>query len=51
VITGGNAVIDESMITGEPMPADKLEGDKVTGGTIDGKTVFEMRAEKVGNDN
>jgi len=50
VIFEGNAVIDESMITGEPMPADKAKGDKITGGTINGKTVFEMRAEKVGND-
>jgi Cu2+-exporting ATPase len=50
VITEGNAVIDESMITGEPMPVDKSIGHKVTGGTINGKTVFEMKAEKVGND-
>jgi heavy metal translocating P-type ATPase len=50
VITDGNAVIDESMITGEPMPVDKSKDDKITGGTINGKTVFEMRAEKVGND-
>jgi len=50
IITEGNAVIDESMITGEPMPVDKSKDDKITGGTINGKTVFEMRAEKVGND-
>jgi heavy metal translocating P-type ATPase len=50
VITDGNAVIDESMITGEPMPVEKLKDDKATGGTINGKTVFDMRAEKVGND-
>jgi heavy metal translocating P-type ATPase len=50
VITDGNAVIDESMITGEPMPVDKSKDDKITGGTINGKTVFEMKAEKVGND-
>jgi heavy metal translocating P-type ATPase len=50
VITEGNAVIDESMITGEPMPVDKSKDDKITGGTINGKTVFEMKAEKVGND-
>lgn len=46
----GEAVIDESMITGEPIPVEKSEGDKVTGGTINGKTVFEMKAEKVGSD-
>ena len=50
IITEGTAIIDESMITGEPMPADKSEGDKVTGGTINGKTSFIMKAEKVGSD-
>lgn len=50
VITEGSAVIDESMITGEPMPVDKSKDDKTTAGTINGKTVFEMRAEKVGSD-
>src|SRR5450759_675778 len=50
VVTDGNAFVDESMITGEPMPVDKSKDDKITGGTINGKTVFEMRAEKVGHD-
>jgi Cu2+-exporting ATPase len=50
IINKGSAVIDESMITGEPIPAEKIEGDKVTGGTINGKTVFEMKAVKVGRD-
>jgi Cu2+-exporting ATPase len=50
LITAGNAVVDESMITGEPIPADKTETDKVTGGTINGNTSFEMKAEKVGSD-
>lgn len=50
IIFKGNAVIDESMITGEPIPAEKTEGEKVTGGTINGKTAFEMKAEKVGSD-
>ena len=50
IISDGNAVIDESMITGEPIPADKAVDDKVTGGTINGKTAFEMKAEKVGSD-
>lgn len=49
-ITYGNAVVDESMITGEPMPVDKQKDDKVTGGTINGKTIFEMKAEKVGKE-
>ena len=50
VLTSGTAVVDESMITGEPVPAEKETGSKVTGGTINGKTVFEMKAEKVGSD-
>ena len=50
VIQAGNAVIDESMITGEPIPVEKTIGDKVTAGTINGKTVFEMKALKVGSD-
>jgi Cu2+-exporting ATPase len=50
IITDGAAVIDESMITGEPIPVDKSVNDRVTGGTINGKTSFEMRADKVGSD-
>lgn len=49
-IKEGTAVIDESMITGEPIPTEKSVGNKVTGGTINGKTAFEMKAEKVGSD-
>ncbi len=50
IITAGTAIVDESMITGEPIPVDKSKEDKVTGGTINGKTSFEMKAEKVGSD-
>jgi Cu2+-exporting ATPase len=50
IIHQGEAVIDESMITGEPIAVEKTESDKVTGGTINGKTAFEMKAEKVGSD-
>ncbi|MDF1573340.1 MAG: copper-translocating P-type ATPase [Bacteroidales bacterium] len=50
IVTTGNAVVDESMITGEPIPVDKSSNDKLTGGTINGNTTFEMKAEKVGND-
>lgn len=50
VITEGNTILDESMITGEPIPSEKSKGDMVTGGTINGKTVFEMKAVKVGSD-
>ncbi len=50
IIIEGSAVIDESMITGESIPSDKSIHDKVTGGTINGKTTFDMKAEKVGSD-
>jgi heavy metal translocating P-type ATPase len=50
IITDGTAIIDESMNTGEPIPADKSINDKVIGGTINGKTIFEMKTVKVGSD-
>ncbi|RMA66516.1 heavy metal translocating P-type ATPase [Ulvibacter antarcticus] len=50
VITEGSSSIDESMITGEPLPVSKNEGDKVSSGTINGKQTFIVKAEKVGND-
>lgn len=46
----GESSIDESMISGEPVPVSKREGDKVIAGTINGKQTFVMKAEKVGND-
>ena len=46
----GESSIDESMITGEPVPVSKTEGDKVSSGTINGKQTFVMKAEKVGSD-
>ncbi|MFD2552246.1 heavy metal translocating P-type ATPase [Bizionia sediminis] len=49
-ITEGKTTIDESMITGEPIPVNKSEGDKVSSGTINGNQVFLMKAEKVGSD-
>lgn len=49
-IQEGEATIDESMITGEPIPVDKAEGDLVTSGTINSNTTFVMKAEKVGKD-
>ena len=50
IIHNGNAIIDEGMITGESIPVEKTEGDKVIGGTVNGKTAFRMKAEKVGSD-
>ena len=44
----GESSIDESMITGEPIPADKKTGDKVSSGTINTTRSFVMEAEKVG---
>jgi Cu+-exporting ATPase len=50
VVTEGRSAVDESMITGEPVPVKKSEDDKVTGGTINGTGSFLMRAERVGAD-
>jgi len=50
VITEGSASIDESMITGEPIPAEKEVGSKVSAGTLNGAQSFVMKAEKVGSD-
>lgn len=50
VITEGETTIDESMITGEPIPVNKAKGDKVSSGTFNGKQSFLMKAEKVGSE-
>ena len=49
-ITEGYSSVDESMITGEPIPVDKNIGDKVSSGTINGTKSFIMKAEKVGSE-
>jgi len=49
-ITEGQSDIDESMITGEPIPVDKSINDAVSSGTINGTKSFVMQAEKVGSD-
>jgi Cu+-exporting ATPase len=46
----GHSSVEESMITGEPLPVEKSVGDKVTGGTVNGSGSFVMRAERVGSD-
>ena len=48
VVLEGASAIDESMITGEPMPVEKVPGDHVTGGTVNGTGGLVMRAERVG---
>jgi Cu+-exporting ATPase len=50
VITEGRSNVDESMITGEPMPVEKRDGDKVIGATVNQTGTFLMRAEKVGSE-
>jgi copper-exporting ATPase len=49
-ITIGEATIDESMITGEPLPVEKQVGAAVSAGTINGAQAFVMQADKVGSD-
>jgi Cu+-exporting ATPase len=46
----GHSSVDESMITGEPIPVEKQAGDRVTGGTVNGTGSFVMRADRVGAD-
>ncbi len=50
VVLEGRSSVDESMLTGEPLPVEKQEGDPVTGGTLNKSGSFIMRAEKVGAD-
>jgi P-type Cu+ transporter len=49
-ITEGRSLVDESMITGEPIPVEKDQGDSVTGATVNGTGSFVMKATKVGSD-
>lgn len=49
-VVSGNSFVDESMISGEPVPVSKSKGDEVFAGTINQKGSFQFRAEKVGSD-
>ena len=50
MVLEGTTSVDESMITGEPIPVEKTKDSKVTGGTVNGTGSFIMRAERVGSD-
>ncbi len=50
VVLEGKSAVDEALVTGEAMPAEKAPGAKVIGGTINGTGALVMRAEKVGSD-
>jgi len=50
VIIEGESSLDESMLTGEPLPVDKGAGDAITGGTINGQGLLKIEASRVGKD-
>jgi P-type Cu+ transporter len=50
IVLEGTSYVDESMITGEPIPVEKIPGRPVTGATVNGTGGFVMRAERVGSD-
>ena len=50
VVLEGASSVDESMMSGEPLPVEKNAGDRVTGGTLNGSGSFVMRADRVGSE-
>ena len=50
LVLEGSSSVDESLMTGEPIPVEKTEGSRVTGGTVNGTGTFVMRAERVGSE-
>jgi Cu+-exporting ATPase len=50
IVIDGHGAIDESMITGEPIPVEKSVGDRVTGATLNATGSFAMRAERIGSE-
>jgi Cu+-exporting ATPase len=50
VLLEGSSAIDESMVTGEPIPVEKGKGERVIGGTVNGRGAFVMQAERVGSE-
>jgi P-type Cu+ transporter len=49
IVSSGRSSLDESMVTGESLPVEKTEGDRVIGGTLNGEGAFEMEATAVGS--
>ncbi len=47
-VTEGGSAVDESMLTGEPMPMEKTVGDRVTGGTLNGNGSFDLKVDRTG---
>jgi P-type Cu+ transporter len=47
-VTEGRSSVDESMLTGEPLPVEKVAGHRVTGGTLNGTGSFDMRVDRTG---
>ena len=47
-VMSGRSAVDEAMLTGEPVPVEKVEGDRVTGGTLNGNGSFDMRVDRTG---
>ena len=50
VVTGGHSAVDESMVTGEPLPVEKITGEDLIGATVNGTGSLLMRAERIGTD-
>ncbi len=49
-VIDGRSSVDESMLSGEPIPVEKVANDRVTGATLNGSGTFRMRAERVGKE-
>jgi Cu+-exporting ATPase len=49
-VIDGKSAVDESLLTGEPVPVEKAAGDRVTGGTLNGSGSFDMRVDRTGEE-